>query len=158
MALRVLLVAALLLTLPLAHAQRMYRWVDKDGNVSYQDHPPPSEASQRIEERSMRVPRDSAGAASADDPASRAPVVLYSVPKCSGCDAARAHLQRRNVPFSEKNVESDAKLQSELTKRSGALSVPTVTVGEKVMKGYVDTLLDGELDSAGYPKAEAATP
>ena len=57
------------------------------------------------------------------------------------------------MPYSEKNVEGDRKLQDELIKQSGGLAVPTITVGSKVMKGYLESLLEGELDQAGYPKA-----
>jgi glutaredoxin len=141
-----------------AQAQKVYRWVDKDGNVTYHDQPPRADG-QQVEERKLRVPRDAAAdALSADDPAAKAPVVLYSVPQCSSCDAARAHLQKRKIPFSEKNVDADRAAQDELRKRSGSLSVPTIMVGEKVMKGYIDSLLDGELDAAGYAKAEAGAP
>lgn len=158
MALRWFLAVALVMGCSVAQAQKVYRWVDKDGNVTYRDRPP-SEAGQQVEERKIRMPRDAAGgAASGDDPATKAPVVLYTVPQCSSCDAARAHLEKRGIPFSEKNVDANRTAQDELRKRSGGLSVPTITVGDKVMKGYIDTLLDGELDAAGYAKAEAPTP
>jgi hypothetical protein len=42
-----------------------------------------------------------------------------------------------------------------MVKKIGELSVPTITVGSKVMQGYVESLLAGELDQAGYPKPEA---
>jgi glutaredoxin len=158
MAIRWFLAIALVMGCSVVHAQKVYRWVDKDGNVTYRDQPP-SEAGQQAEERKLRVPRDAdAAPASADDPAAKAPVVLYTVPQCSSCDAARAHLEKRKIPFSEKNVDANRAAQEELRKRSGSLSVPTITVGEKVMKGYLDSLLDGELDAAGYAKAEPAAP
>ena len=31
-------------------------------------------------------------------------------------------------------------------------------IGEKVMKGYVESVLEGELDEIGYPKIEASEP
>jgi glutaredoxin len=158
MAFRWFLAVALMLGCSAVYAQKVYRWVDKDGNVTYRDQPP-TESGQQVEERKLRLPREAAGApASDDDPAAKAPVVLYSVPQCSSCDAARAHLEKRKVPYSEKNVDANRAAQDELRKRSGSLSVPTITVGEKVMKGYLDSLLDGELDAAGYAKAEAAAP
>ena len=158
MAFRWFLAVALMMSCSIVQAQKVYRWVDKEGNVTYRDQPP-SESGQQAEERKLRVPRDaSAATGSADDPAARAPVVLYSVPQCSSCDAARAHLEKRKIPFSEKNVDANRAAQDELRKRSGSLSVPTIVVGEKVMKGYIDSLLDGELDAAGYARAEAAAP
>jgi len=145
-------------TLAPAHGAKLYKWVDKDGNVSYQDSPPPPNAG-RVEEKELttRSPEKK------EDVAEKYPVVLYSVPKCSSCDLARAYLQKRKVPFSEKNVESDRKSQEEMKEKTKSLSVPTILVGAKVMSGYMESLLEGELDQAGYPKIEptsapAATP
>lgn len=143
---------ALLLAMPAAHAAKLYKWVDKDGNVTYHDRPPPDETGYRVEEKHLR----SGGASGGEIPPEvlqKFPVVLYSAPKCSSCDSARAYLKSRGVPFTEKNVEGDRKLQDELIKQSGGLAVPTIMVGAKVMKGYLESLLEGELDEAGYPKA-----
>ncbi len=134
-------------------AQKLYKWVDPDGNVSYHDRPPPAGSPYQVEEK--RVPHRHATAAASrktEEAARKAPVILYTASKCSSCDAARAHLQRRNVPFTEKNVETDTKAQEELKSRVGTLAVPTILVGAKVMNGYLESLLDGELDAAGYPK------
>lgn len=140
-----------------AHATRLYKWVDREGNVSYHDRPPPADAGYRVEEK-----RFGAGGAIYDQPSEKAaeqfPVVLYSAAKCGPCDSARAYLKARGVPFTEKNVEGNPQLQQELIKRAGGLAVPTITVGDKVMRGYLESLLEGELDQAGYPKAEAAQP
>lgn len=35
---------------PLTHAVKMYKWVDEQGNVTYQDRPPPANAS-KVEEK-----------------------------------------------------------------------------------------------------------
>lgn len=159
MVFRWFLALALVMGLSVAQAQKIYRWVDKDGTVTYRDRPPSEAGGQQVEERKLRLPREAGGGpASGDEPPIKAPVVLYSVPQCSSCDAARAHLEKRGIPFSEKNVDANRTAQDELRKRSGGLSVPTITVGDKVMKGYIDTLLDGELDAAGYAKVEAPTP
>ncbi len=146
-----LVVLAVLLYVPIAHATKFYKWVDKDGNVSYHDQPP-STAGYRVEEKNIGVRPASTERVPADVVA-KFPVVLYTAPKCSSCDSARAYLKSRGVPYSEKNVEGDRKLQDELIKQSGGLAVPTITVGSKVMKGYLESLLEGELDQAGYPKA-----
>jgi glutaredoxin len=140
-----------LVAAPIAHADKLYKWVDKDGHVSYHDQPP-YEAGYRVEEKHLHgvgSDNDSEGAAQ------KAPVVLYSAPKCSSCDAARAYLRGRGIPFTEKNVEGDRKLQDELIKQAGGLAVPTIMVGSKVMRGFLESLLDGELDQAGYPKASS---
>ena len=138
-----------------ALAEKLYKWVDERGNISYQDRPPP-EGRGKVEEKNVRAGTgvDSRNPATAEA-AAKAPVTLYMVPKCSPCDAARLYLKKRKVPFSEINVsEKHPQAQEVLRKKAGELSVPTITVGSKVMQGYVESLLAGELDQAGYPKAE----
>ena len=152
----IIVVLATALAVAPAYAAKLYKWVDERGNVSYQDRPPP-EGMGKVEEKSLREGRrgDSGSPASADA-AAKSPVTLYMVPKCSPCDMARAYLKKRGVPFSEINVsEKNPQAQQEMVKKIGELSVPTITVGGKVMQGYVESLLAGELDQAGYPKPEA---
>lgn len=141
-----------------AFAGKLYKWVDERGNVSYQDRPPPA-GQGRVEEKNVR---DGGGAASADpsaaEAAAKAPVTLYMIPKCSPCDEARAYLKKRKVPFTEVNVsEKNPQSQEVMRKKVGDLSVPTITVGSKVMQGYVESLVSGELDQAGYPPTEVTT-
>lgn len=153
MALRVKMLCLIaLLSVSPAHAATLYKWIDPDGNVSYHDRPPPSGAGYRVEEKNVKT----APAADASaDAATKAPVVLYLAPGCGPCDSARAYLEARGVPYTEKNVEGDPEIQKELMERAGQLSVPTITVGPKVMRGYLESLLEGELDAAGYPRTGA---
>ena len=138
-----------------ALAGKLYKWIDERGNISYQDRPPP-EGRGQVEEKTVRggvsgVSSDPAAA----EAAAKSPVTLYMVPKCSPCDNARVYLRGRGVPFTEINVsEKNPQAQQEMVKKVGELSVPTITVGSKVMQGYVESLLKGELDQAGYPQAE----
>jgi glutaredoxin len=74
---------------------------------------------------------------------------------CGYCDLARLYLEKRKVPFTEKNLENNPALQQELKQKTGSLSVPAITIGDKVMNGYLESLLGGELDAAGYPKIGA---
>ncbi len=153
------LIAILATTLAIApaHAVKLYKWVDERGNVSYQDRPPP-EGIGKFEEKTLREGRGAvSGNPALAEAAARSPVTLYMVPECSPCDMARAYLKQRGVPFSEINVShKNPQAQQEMVKKIGQLSVPTITVGSKVMQGYVESLLAGELDQAGYPKPEAA--
>lgn len=138
-------------------AGKLYKWVDEAGNVTYQDRPPPA-GEGRVEERELPEP----GVVSSGDPAAasaaaKAPVTLYLVPGCAACEAARFHLKERGVSFSQIDVsERNVDAQQKMIKRVGNLAVPTIVVGTKVMKGYMGSLLDGELDAAGYPKSKQA--
>ena len=144
-----------ILLLPTAYGIKLYKWVDEDGNVTYHDRPPP-ETGYTFEHKDFKLGGQTA--ARADGAAGRAadenPVVLYTAPKCTACDMARAYLDKRKVPFTDKNVSGNAEAIKELQEKSGALTVPTIMVGSKVMKGYMESLLEGELDAAGYPKLE----
>ena len=134
-----------------AQGETLYKWIDKDGRVSYHDQPP-ADTSYRVEEKNLGGSRHNE-----DDGLAKVvekyPVVLYSVPGCDSCDLARAYLQKRKVPFTEQNLNTSSEAQQEIKKKIGSLSAPTIMVGGKVMKGYVESLLAGELDDVGYPKA-----
>jgi glutaredoxin len=144
---------ALLLAAP-AEAQRLYKWIDEQGNVTYLDHPPP-EGAGRVEQKELHL-RPGGEGGPAGDAAAKSPVTLYVTPNCASCDLARQHLKKRDIPFRELDVsESNLPAQQEMRSKVGQLVVPTVTVGAKVLRGYTDTLLDSELDQAGYPKPEA---
>ena len=149
------LAMALLLGAQPAMATKLYKWVDEYGNVTYKDTPPVDESIKYKEEDISGG--NSSGGSAADEAAEKYPVVLYSTPSCSACNSARAYLQSRGIPFQDKNVEGDGKLQQELKQKAGEISVPTILIGSKVMRGYVQSLLEGELDAAGYPKEGGAS-
>ncbi|MHB8535038.1 MAG: glutaredoxin domain-containing protein [Sulfuricaulis sp.] len=134
------------------HAERLYKWTDDQGNVSYHDQPPPDDAGYRVEEKDLGAGKKPAGDDTLAKIEEKYPVTLYSVPSCGSCDLARTYLKKRQVPFTEHNLENDVDQQQKLKKKTGSLSVPTITIGSKVMKGYVESVLEGELDDAGYPK------
>lgn len=142
-----------------AHAGKLYKWVDADGNVSYQDKAPP-EDSGKVEYKNIGKEKAAAKSDGLEDLAERIPVVLYAVPKCSPCDAARNYLKTRGVPFADKDVSSDLAMQADLRKRAGSLSVPTIVIGDKVIGEYSQAWLESELNQAGYPQkaAESAKP
>jgi glutaredoxin len=137
-----------------AQAGTLYKWIDSQGRVSYHDQPPPEGSGYRVEEKNVGSAKRSVS--DQDKPGSNVPVILYSTPKCASCDLARLYLDKRKVPYTEKNVDNDVKMQEELKEKSGSLSVPTIIVGTKVMNGYLESLLEGELDAAGYPKEKAS--
>jgi glutaredoxin len=153
-----IIVLATVLAAAPAYAGKLYKWVDESGNVSYQDRPPPAGVG-TVEEKNLRDGRGGdSGSPAAAEASAKSPVTLYMVPKCSSCDMARTYLKQRGVPFTEINVsEKNPQAQQEMVKKFGELSVPTITVGSKVMQGYVESLVAGELDQAGYPKPEAGS-
>ncbi|MFQ5993588.1 MAG: glutaredoxin domain-containing protein [Acidiferrobacterales bacterium] len=144
---------------PSAQAVKLYKWVDQNGNVTYHDRPPPTEGGYRVESKTFKLRSGEPRGPTSNDAsvaAEKYPVIIYSTPQCTSCDLARAYLGKRNVPFTDKNVQGNRELLKELQDKTGSLTVPTIMIGEKVMKGYLESLLAGELDAAGYPKIETA--
>ncbi len=131
--------------------KKLYKWVDREGNVFYHDYPPPGESTYKVEERFIKGEKTPAKKPVEENDKPLPPVVMYMIPKCLSCDMARNYFQHRKVPFTEKNVEGNRLLIEELRKKTGTLSVPTILVGDKVMQGFLESLLAGELDAAGYP-------
>ena len=151
-----LVMALVAIGIPAAQADTLYKWVDSQGRVSYHDQPPPDAAGYRVEEKVLGPGNKHKEDDTLAKVVEKFPVVLYSVPDCGSCDLARFYLQKRKVPFTEQNLNADPELQQTLKKKIGSLSAPTIMIGEKVMKGYVESVLEGEFDGVGYQKIEAS--
>jgi len=133
-----------------AQAQ-LYKWVAPDGTVSYSDKPPPSNAA-KVERKSYGgntpslddLPFEVANAARGN------PVTLYAGPNCAPCDFGRKMLTERGIPFSEKTVATNDDI-SQLSKVTGALQLPVLTVGRNKQMGFSADQWNSALTSAGYP-------
>jgi len=134
-----------------AFAVQLYRWVDDKGNVEWRDTPPPVTAK-KVEQRNIRdntidtteVPY------SVQQAAKNFPVTLWVTDCGQTCDKARAHLNRRGVPYTEKNPQSDVAAFKKAS--GGSLEVPLLFVGSHRLNGYLESDWDAALDTAGYPK------
>lgn len=135
-----------------AGSDDLYKWVDENGNVIYQDTPPPSgvnfEKQTHID--SSTVLRESVGI-NLDAAARENPVTLYSIEACDTCDLVRQYLEKNAIPFVEKDVQDDVSLQQELQEKTGQLSVPTVIIGDLSIDGYSKFALHQALIDKGYP-------
>lgn len=133
-----------------ALAAQLYRWVDEKGNVEWRDTPPPASAK-KVEIRNV-----SGGAApppelpySVQQAVKKFPVTLWTTECGDACTKARAHLERRGVPHTEKDPRADFENFKKVT---GSTEVPVVFVGSTRLKGYLESDWDAALDTAGYPK------
>lgn len=149
------LLLALLCTTGLVQAQTAYRWVDQDGKVHYGDRPPPPKAAREVEERKYSAPAaDRAASFATRQAQANFPVTLYVSADCPACQAGRDYLKKRGIPFNEKLVASNEEIDALRAKLGGGeVMVPSLQVGEKMSKGFLDTAWGGLLDAAGYPKA-----
>src|SRR5208337_3509168 len=125
------LAGMLLATLASAQADT-YRWKDKSGKVHYGDAPPTIEGVQ-VEQKKFSV------APEAEDVSlpyatrlarQNFPVTLYVSSNCGDpCKQARDFLNKRGVPFAEKNMVTKEEIDA-LKLKSGSDTVPALSVGK----------------------------
>ncbi len=138
-----------------SHAERLFKIVDEQGNVTYQTAPPASDEDGSVEQREIAGGEDPADETIARERAMlNFPVTLYAIKKCKPCDEARKQLQDRDVPFKEKDPTSENKLYKEFTEMINGTTVPAISVGDNVITEYTRENLKKALDTAGYPSLE----
>lgn len=149
------LVAVALLVAGTAMAQ--YKIVAPDGRVTYTDRPDP-QTSGKVSSISRSGLVRPAEAASSPQPlpyelrqvATRFPVTLYTTPDCPPCDRGRRLLQQRGVPYAERQVQSNEDLDA-LERLAATRTVPVLSVGAQLSRGWLETEWIAVLDGAGYP-------
>ena len=155
------LIFAILLGAAFAASAQLYRWTDDKGRVHITDTPPPPGAK-GVQRRAYAGGGSSAAVDtslpySVQAAAKGFPVTLYTAPDCEPCGAARSLLNARGVPFKEVSVVDEPQTE-ELKKVAGSLSVPTVSVGSSVQKGFEASAYHALLDNAGYPRSGILPP
>jgi glutaredoxin len=144
-----LALASLLAATP---AYALYKVVGPDGKVTYTDQPPVN-VENKVQSMDSRgtVGNDVALPYEIRQVVQRYPVTLYVSNDCTPCDAGRQMLRERGIPFAEKLVvtsEDSTALQS----LTGSASLPALTVGAQVVRGWERGQWTSYLDAAGYPK------
>lgn len=143
-------------------AQSAYRWVDNEGRVHYSDQPPMPSEARKVERRKL----DSGAVDDVSGETVRLrkamqdfPLTLYTAPSCKEhCQYAREFLSRRNIPFSEKSLQTNEDLES-FKNYTGITEtvVPVLLaggIGGKTEKGFEVNAWRKLLESCGYPTAE----
>lgn len=132
-----------------------YKVVGPDGRITYTDRPVAPPIGGQV--LPMRAAATAAAAARAPLPlelravSERFPVTLYSSADCPPCDSGRVLLQQRGIPFTERLVASDDDV-SALQRLTTGRTVPALTVGAQVLRGFLEVDWQGTLDLAGYPR------
>ena len=150
-----LLVTTLLISSLSTAQTTTYRWVDPTtGQTVFSDQPPPPGAKQvvtkTVEDRSDEPQLPYATRQAVE----KFPVTFYSAANCvEACNKARALLNGRGIPFSEKMLKSEEET-AELARILGREAlVPSLTVGQQNYKGFESNAWNNLLDLAGYPKS-----
>jgi glutaredoxin len=156
---KVVLLLALLLAQG-AHAQSVYRWVDKDGKVFYSDTPPPNDAKNIQQKRlGSGVTVDQELPYAVKVAMEKSPVTLFVTSTSCGdpCSDARALLAKRGIVYTERDPERSAADSEALKKAAGTPVVPFMLVGDRQLRGFLAESWESALDSAGYPRTNPFT-
>lgn len=148
-----ILAAAIFITLfsTFSHAGKLYKWVDKNGVVSYQDQPPPKDATV-LSEDEIKPSTSSGNSVSS----SRLPkVVIYTVEDCKVCLDLVSALNKADISHIELPLLGDDDLRSKIILEAGSFSAPTIFIGDKIVQTNSITTLRSELKNAGF-KIDAA--
>ena len=65
-------------------------------------------------------------------------VKIYATRFCPYCTAARSLFAQLRVPFTEISVDGNRQLREEMTRLSGARTVPQIWVGEQHVGGFTE--------------------
>ncbi len=136
-----------------------YRWLDQSGKVHYGDVP--SEEAAQIEQKKFGVtpePVDANLPYATRIARQNFPVTLYYASNCGDpCQQARDLLNKRGIPFTEKNLVTKEEVDA-FKLKSGGNRVPTLNVGKSWIKNFEAGQWNSELDIAGYPKTAPYRP
>lgn len=148
-----LLSICLLLVAPTnAQADSLFRWTDKDGKVHYGDRP--AQDAIGAEQKKFAAPNigDDGLPYAVRKARQDFPVALYSMTDCGDpCAQARSLLNKRGIPYVEKGLATTEDIEA-FKKLTGGNSVPALTIGKTLLRGFSAGQWDSELDIAGYPK------
>lgn len=148
-----ILICALLFSAGASLAGNLYRWVDKDGTVHYSDQPPPSSVKEVQEKKLGASVIEGSPSYALQQAVKNFPVNLYATDCGAGCNKARELLNKRGVPYNEKNPNQQPESAEALKQIAGELLVPVLVVGNNPpLKGFEETAWNLALDAAGYPR------
>ena len=150
-------------------AQPVYRSIGSDGKVTFSDKPPrttadpsPGDAGDASRTNGGETARNASNASNASNTSlaalpytlrqvvSKFPVTLYTGDNCQPCDAGRALLQRRGIPYSERTITSNDDFAA-LQHLGMDANLPILTLGNQHTKGFSEAEWMLNLNAAGYP-------
>lgn len=133
-----------------------YKWVDEKGVTHYTDKPPPPNAKKVEQKKLQESVIDTSTPYSVQQASKSHPVTLYTSDCGDPCAKARALLNKRGVPFTEKNPQNPAERAELSALGGGKAGVPFLQVGDAMVNGFEEEQWNAALDKAGYPKTSIA--
>jgi len=68
--------------------------------------------------------------------------VIYSTPTCPYCKRAKDYLTQKGIKYTDFNVAQDKAKAQEMIQKSGQMGVPVIIVGDEVVVGFNQGLMD----------------
>ncbi|MFT4636147.1 MAG: glutaredoxin [Arenicella sp.] len=143
--LKMCLLSIIAITTLNAHATKLYKWVDANGNISYQDQPPPK-SGKILSQKEIDSKPDSVQKSNLGLPQ----IVVYSIKDCARCDRQLGVLRTNKIPYIELPLEDDREAQSRILQSADSVIAPTIFIGEKLIQASSEDELRQRLHSAGY--------
>jgi glutaredoxin len=69
-------------------------------------------------------------------------VVLYKTSWCGYCKRAAAYMQQKNIPFVERDIETNSAYKAEYARLGGKGQVPYLVFGRKTLQGFGEREID----------------
>jgi len=137
-----------------ATAAGVYTWTDPaSGKTVYSDQPPPASIKAQQKNLQGNSIETSGPGYSLKEAMKKAPVTLFATECGMACDEARKLLNKRGIPFTLKNPETQSHYAAELKKLVGTTMVPVLQVGSQTLNGFEAGKWNSALDAVGYPQA-----
>jgi len=73
-------------------------------------------------------------------------IKVYSTPTCPYCTMAKEYFSSKGIDFQQFDVSSDKNALEEMTKLSGQMGVPVISIDGQVMVGFDKSRIDALLD------------
>lgn len=112
---------------------QIYTWTDESGRVHFSDVPDGAYDTEAVTVEINGY--ESANHAGAGAAVSSGRVVMYATSWCPYCRKARHYFRDNGIPFTEYDIEKDARARREYD-ALGARGVPVILVGKKRMNGF----------------------
>jgi glutaredoxin len=147
--LKMILVSLMMTAASSANAAKLYKWVDANGNISYQDQPPPKDAK-ILSEKDVVLKQNSKPNNNQNLPE----VIIYTVSNCVPCDRLVRVLQENKIPHIELPLEDDRDAQKKILAKANSIIAPSIFIGKNILQGGSEENLKQQLRSVGYTLTE----
>lgn len=72
-------------------------------------------------------------------------ITIYSAVWCGFCHMAKDYLAKKDISFTEKDIEKDPKFAQEAIDKSGQMGIPVIEINGTVIVGFDRPKIDAAL-------------